>query len=333
MASRLPTFSRLLDLPENHSALVAVQDLARKTVSGHTAAQANPLYLYGPAGSGKTYLLKTLRTEILRHRSQAIIGWLSGKELGSVLFREEPIEGSPRLVDEVDLLIVEELHQLAPRWADPLAHVIDSLQARQVPLIFTSLTGPGLLPFSGRLMSRLASGLVVGVEPMLAPSRLKFLQAKAQERQLAVRQDVLAWLAEHIRGSCRQLEGVLARLDALCRLHQKPVDVATVAGHFKDELDANKPSLDRIMQQVSEYFHIPLGQLFSDRRDRHVLLPRQIGMYLARRLTALSFEEIGARFGGRDHSTVLHGCRKVAQALDHDAALAGTVHELQGAFT
>jgi chromosomal replication initiator protein len=332
MANRLMSFSRLLDLPENHSALVAVQDLAAKLGCDREAPQPNPLYLYGRAGSGKTCLSKALQVEVLRHRGQAVIGWLSAKELESLFIPNESTDGGPGLIDEVDLLIVEDLHQLPLRWADPFVGVIDSLQARQVPLVFTALMGPGFLPFSGRLTSRLLAGLVVGLEPLQAPSRLSFLQAKAQERQLAVRSDVLTWLADRMRGSCRELEGVVIRLEALCRLHRQPVDVAAVARHFNDELEANKPSIDRIMQRVSEYFQIPIGQLFSDRRDRRVLIPRQISMYLARRLTSLSFEEIGDRFGGRDHSTVLHGCRKITQALSRDTALAGVVHQLQAAL-
>src|SRR5205814_360987 len=98
-------------------------------------------------------------------------------------------------------------HQLAPRFTDSLAHLVDELKRRRVPMVFTALAGPRFLPFSGRLRSRLASGLVVGLESLQAPSRLKFLQAKAQERQLAVRSEILAWLAERLRGSGRELEG------------------------------------------------------------------------------------------------------------------------------
>jgi chromosomal replication initiator protein len=237
------------------------------------------------------------------------------------------------MVEEVDLLIVEDLHHLAPRFGDQLAHMIDGLKRRQVPLVFTGLAGPRFLPLSGGLTSRLASGLVVGLESMQGPSRLRFLQVKAQERQLAVRPEILAWLAERMRGSGRELEGVLIRLEALCRLHQYSLDLTAVARHFEEEIEANKPTLERIVQQVSDYFQLSAAQLLSSRRDRHVLVPRQIGMYLSRRLTALPLGEIGDRFGGRDHSTVLHSCRKVAEALLHDTGLAGTVQQLQAALT
>jgi chromosomal replication initiator protein len=333
MSKRLLSFARLLDLPENHSAVFAVQDLANAVTSGHQASQANPLFLHGPTGTGKTCLVKTLQAEVLRHSGRAIVSWLPAKELGPLLGPQEPEAEGRLLADDVNLFIVEDLHHLALRWADPLAEVIDRLKGRQIPIILTALMGPRFLPFPSRLISRLASGLVVGLETMQAPSRLKFLQVKAQERQLAVRLDALAWLAQRVRGSGRELEGILVRLEALSQLQALPVDVAMVARHFEEEFEANKPTFDRIMAQVSAYFQLSPAQLFSSRRDRRFLMPRHIGMYLTRRLTSLSLEEIGSRFGGRDHSTVLHGCHKVADALAHDTGLAGTVQQLEAALT
>src|SRR5438034_9162520 len=209
MSRRLLSFSRFLDLPENHSALVAVQEFAVAITSGHLASQPNPLYIHGPAGSGKTCLVKTLQAEVLRGTGKTVIRCLPAKEVDSLLRPDEAVAEGPRMVEEVDLLIVEDLHQLAPRFGDQLAHMIDGLKRRQVPLVFTGLAGPRFLPLSGGLTGRLASGLVVGLESMRGTSRLKFLQVKAQERQLAVRPEILAWLAERMRGSGRELEGVL----------------------------------------------------------------------------------------------------------------------------
>ena len=333
MSKRLLSFSRLLDLPENLSARVAVRYLADVIASDCQAVRPNPLFLHGPAGVGKTCLVKTLQAEVLRHSGQTVIGWLPAKELEALLWPQESAAGGPRLADELDLLVVEDLHHLSPRWVDRLAEVIDDLKSRNIPIVFTALMGPRFLPFSGRLISRLTSGLVVGLELMQAPSRLRFLQVKAQDRQLAVRPEVLAWLAERVRGSGRELEGILIRLEALSRVHAQPPDVAAVAPQFEEEFEANKPTFDRIMQQVSAYFKLSAAQLFSPRRDRRFLIPRQVGMYLTRRLTGLSLGEIGKRFGGRDHTTVLHGCRKVADSLTRDTSLAGTVQQLEAALT
>jgi chromosomal replication initiator protein len=325
---RLPGFPRLLDLPENHSAWVAVHDLAAGIISDQLEGRPNPLYLHGPAGVGKSCLLNGLRAETLRGAGQTVISFLAAQEVDSLLGQNQTANGH-RIVDQVDLLIIEDLHQLAPRFADQLAHIVDDLKRRRVPMVFTAPTGPRFLPFSGRLISRLVSGLVLGLESLQAPSRLKFLQWKAQQRQLAVHPDILSWLAERLRGSGRELEGALIRLEALCRLHRHSLNLAAVIKHFQEDMDANRPTLDRIVQQVSNYFRVSAAQLLSGRRDRHVLVPRQIAMYLSRRLTDLSLGEIGERFGGRDHSTVLHGCRKVSAILMNDTALAGTVLQLQ----
>jgi chromosomal replication initiator protein len=139
---------------------------------------------------------------------------------------------------------------------------------------------------------------------------------------------VLAWLAEHAGGSVRQLEGALARVEILARLHDRTPDLRLVASHFSGDTDAARPTVERITERVGAYFQLEPRQMQSRRRLRHALLPRQVGMYLARQLTPLSLKQIGAYFGGRDHSTVLHACRKVEEAMAHDAALSGAVRRL-----
>jgi chromosomal replication initiator protein len=120
----------------------------------------------------------------------------------------------------------------------------------------------------------------------------------------------------------------MKRLEALARLHGQAPDLAAVAETFRDDADAARPSVERIIERVGRYFRVEPGQLCSRQRGRNALLPRQVGMYLARALTPLSLGQIGAHFGGRDHSTVLHACRKVEQALARDTALSGAVRQL-----
>src|SRR5207245_143897 len=157
--------------------------------------------------------------------------------------------------------------------------------ARQRQLVCTATVGPGQLThLPARLVSRLSSGLVVGLEPLSAASRLAFLQDRAQRRQLAVSREVLVWLADHLNGGGRQLEGALVQLEMLARLQPYPLDVATVAAHFRQQAEATLPTVERIVHRVGGYFQIEPRQLYSSRRSRSILLPRQIGMYLARQL-------------------------------------------------
>ena len=236
-----------------------------------------------------------------------------------------------------DLFIVEDLQRLRSRQNGPLGRVtrvllqiFDHLFARQRQMVFTASVGPRDLAYlPARLVSRLACGLVVGIRPLQLAGRLALLQHKAQRRQLAVGPDVLAWVGEHVSGGGRQLEGALVQLETLARLHHRPLDVPTVANYLREMVRAHQLTVDRIAQQVGRYFRVELRHLQSRHRYRNVLLPRQIGMYLARQLTNLSLDEIGSYFGGRDHSTVLHACRKIKGALVSDIGISGAVAQLQ----
>ena len=290
--------------------------------------------LHGPAGTGKTHLVSALVTDITRQIPHLVVTILSAGDfayLGSP--DNEPADEAADTMaaaKQSDLVIVEDVQHLPARAVETVVQLCDGCLARQQQMIFTAVVGPRyLVQFPARLTSRLAAGLVVGLQPLAPASRLAFLRDRAARRQLAVSRDVLAWVAEHVGGSGRQLEGAIGRLETLVRLHDRLPDVATVAEQFRLEAEGSSPTVERIAQRVSGYFQVEPRQLQSRRRYRNALLPRQVGMYLARQLTPLSLEQIGAYFGGRDHSTVLHACRKVEQALTRDVALGGAVRQLQ----
>jgi chromosomal replication initiator protein len=316
------TFARWVLTPENRAARLAVERVAECVCSGKPRRQVNPLFLHGPAGTGKTHLVAALASDIARRCPDRVLTILPAVDACA------EASGLSSLADS-DLLVLEDVQHLPARLALALVPLLDDRLARQQQTVFTALAGPAQLnDLPGRLTSRLASGLVVGLHPLSPASRLAFLQDRVQRRQLAVGRDVLAWLAEHLSGSGRQLEGAVARLETLARLQPHMPDLAAVATYFRDEADAAQPTLERIAERVGRYFRVELRQLQSPRRHRRSLLPRQVGMYLARRLTPLSLEQIGAYFGGRDHSTVLHACHKVEQVLARDAVLSGAVRQL-----
>jgi chromosomal replication initiator protein len=247
----------------------------------------------------------------------------------SILNPADPSESAR----QSDLVVVEDLQHLPARAVETFVQLLDHMDAGEQQVVVTSLAGPSQLThrgirFPSRLTSRLARGLVVGLEPLGVASRLALLQDKAQRRQLAVGREVLAWLAQRLTGGGRQLEGALTRLETLGRLHPRPLDVATVAAYFREQAEASQITVERIAQRVSRYFRVEARHLQSQRRSRNVVLPRHVSMYLARRLTSLSLNQIGAFFGGRDHSTVLHACRKVEQALEQDLSLSGAVRQI-----
>jgi chromosomal replication initiator protein len=323
------TIARFVALPENRFALAAIQRLAEAIPSGRYRRLITPLFVHGPTGTGKTHLISALVGSLCGTVPGFTATILSAAELPAEE-RTETILEKGLAADDPDLLVVEDLQRLPRRAVPALTELLDRRFAYRLQTVVTALAAPaqlGALP--ARLLSRLTTGLVVGLEPSSSGSRLALLHEKAERRRLAVPTDVLAWLAENVSGGGRQLGAVLDRVETLSRGRSQSLTVNRVAEHFRDEAAASRPTVERITRRVSRYFRVDARQLQSPRRYSKVLVPRQVSMYLARQLTSLSLGEIGAYFG-RDHTTVLHACRKVERTFGRDPELLGAVRQLQG---
>lgn len=326
------TLSRWVSTPENRSAFLAVQRVSDSICSGRPRREIPLLFLHGPAGIGKTHLVSALASEVKERCPELVIRILPANDLRYLArsASDENTEDMDQASWHGNLLIVENLQHLRPEASETLVQMLDWCQSRQQQMVLTCSVGPRHLDrLPARLLSRLTSGLVVPMATLSASSRLIFLRDRAQRRQVPVASDVLAWLANHLGGSGRQLEGAFARLEELVRLHRCLPDLEIVQEHFRAECEASQPTVEHITERVSRYFRVERRHLQSRKRSRNALVPRQISMYLARQLTELSLEQIGAFFGGRDHSTVLHACRKIDHALTSDLTLSGAVKQLQ----
>jgi chromosomal replication initiator protein len=314
-------------LPENRAARQAVErvcDCVCNHDSPSLPGSINPLVLHGPPGTGKTRLVNDLVAEATRRLPDLFVALLPASE-----FPARDDEDDQQALRRANLVIVEDLQHLSPRSVESVVGLIDRCLARRRQMVFTAGVGPAHLNhLSVRLTSRLAQGLVVGLEAFSAASRQEYLRQRLAARRLDLSAEMIVFLARSNSGSARQLEGILTRLEQVVASLDRPLALDDLAGLFADEAAARRPSLERIVQRVGGYFRVEPRRLCSSGRSREVLLPRQISMYLARRLTDLSLEQIGAYFGGRDHSTVLHACRKVERALAHDAGLGGAVRQL-----
>lgn len=349
------TLSRFLPLAENRAAWLAIHDIAASFRTDRVRRLSSLLVVHGPSGTGKTHLATGLVNELSHGTPPLVCQHVSADELKTLL---QPEPGSPvpiplagdaqqpdAMVDmcsgpawlrearQCDYLVLEDLHHLPSRAAEAVVQLLDARQTRRLPTLITARHGPRQLALTGprfpaRLTSRLAAGLVVALEPLNSTSRLQLLEEFAQRRQLAVAPEILRWLAVHLTGGGRQLEGAVTQLDSLTKLQRQPLKLADIRPHFRAQVDALRPSVERIVAQVGGHFHVDPRELVMRRRLRAILVPRQICMYLARQLTKLSLQQIGACFGGHDHTTVLHACRKVERALANDPLLSGAVKQL-----
>ncbi len=324
----MQTFARWIALPENRLARAAADRVVDAVRAGRAARGLNPLFLHGPPGTGKSHLASALVAAVTARAPDRIVVERTATDLVP-LRAEDTADEDLAAARDADLLVVDDLHHLPERAVETFVHLLDRGLARGQQWVVSAVEGPARLTrLPGRLTSRLAGGLVVGIDPPSPESRRAALTTFAARRGLELPAAVLEWLAGRAAGSFREMEGAVARLEVLARLQGGVPPLEVLREEFRAEADARRQTVERIVQRVGRYFRVDPGQLQGPSRTRGVLVPRQVGMYLARRLTPLSLEQIGAYFGGRDHSTVLHACRKVEAALDRDVTLSGAVRQL-----
>jgi len=323
---------RFVVLPENRLAYQAIRCLAASESEGLNRRKPFPfLYLHGAPGTGKSHLVHRLVERVIGRSPDRSARCIPARDLGRLL--SERTAGGGNATPEFrscDLLVIEDVQHLPNHSAEALASLIDYRRNRHSSLVVTGGAGPALLTqLPVRLTSRLTSGLVAGLEQLSRPSRLKLARVLVEQGGLYVTDEVIDWLARRPTGGARPILGEVARLQQLSLQLPPPLDMKAV----KAEIPANQEELsspiDRVAQRVAEHFGFRLNQLKGRKRHRHLLWPRHVGMYLARQLTDSSLARIGDYFGGYDHSTVLHACRRVEQSLRDDERWASELKSLR----
>jgi chromosomal replication initiator protein len=319
-------------LPENRSAVRAVQGVARQVMRTGRASVC-PLLLHGPPGCGKSHLANAVLAAIVSGSGELTARSESAGDLARPDTAEKGSGFADRGLRSCDVLVLEDVQHLPERAADVVGELIDRRAARRRALIITASAGPATLThLPRRLTSRLAAGLVVQLEPLGAAGRRAILEAGAKAKGVRLAADALDLLAEQTAGGgVRVALGLLQNLAHVAPNYPGPLDRAAVEQVLvgTGQPTSRDGALDAIMKRVCAAFGITGKELLGASRLRPVMVPRQVAMYLAREVAKLSLPRIGTAFG-RDHTTVLHACRKVEAAMETDAVLAARVRQLRG---
>jgi len=281
----------------------------------------NPLFLYGGVGLGKTHLMHAIGNKILVNNPNAKVIYLHSERFVADMVKAlqiNAINEFKRFYRSVDALLIDDIQFFAgkERSQEEFFHTFNALLEGGQQMILTSDRYPKeITGVEERLKSRFGWGLTVTVEPPELETRVAILMKKAEEAKIDLPHEAAFFVAQRIRSNVRELEGALKRIIANAHFTGRPINVEFVKDSLKDllALQDKQVGIENIQKIVAEYFKIKMSDMLSKRRSRSVARPRQIAMALAKELTNHSLPEIGDAFGGRDHTTVLHACRKIKE--------------------
>ncbi len=289
----------------------------------------NPFFICGASGLGKTHLMHAVGNSILRNRPGARVMYLNSEryvsEMVSALQRNT-INDFKRFYRGLDALLIDDIQFFAgkDRTQEEFFHTFNALFEGGSQVILTCDRYPKEVEgLEDRLKSRFQWGLTVSVEPPELETRVAILHNKAEQSGIELPSEVSFFIAKRIRSNVRELEGALRRVIANAEFTGSPITLDFARDALRDLLavQAKVTTIENIQKTVAEYFNIRLSDLSAKTRSRSVARPRQIAMSLAKELTNKSLPEIGQAFGGRDHTTVLHGCRRIAELKEQDPAV------------
>ncbi len=334
------TFDKFVVGPTNQFAHAAARMVAESP-----ASRWNPLFIYGGVGLGKTHLLQAIGHEIHRQHPEWSISFVTCEKfvtdfIGSMMSQKRSSGGSSmeefraRYRTAPDVLLVDDIQFLSNKDSsqDEFFHTFNALHYAHKQIVLTSDKLPAELPgVEDRLRSRFTWGLIAEVETPDLETRVAILKRKAELEKVTLPDEAALYLAAHVKTNVRELEGALLRLAARASFQGQPISVE-LARDAIAKLVASAPSgltIEAVQREVAAYFDVKLHDLKGPKRHRAVAHPRMIAMYLARKLTSMSYPEIGSRFGGKDHSTVISAVRKIERLCAEDPAVRSVVNTLE----
>jgi len=311
---------------------------ASEAVATRNTVGYNPLFIHGGPGLGKTHLMQAIGHEILQRRPAARVVYLTCEKFTNEFIdavRRGDIEKFRRRYRSADVMLIDDVQFLAgkERSQEEFFHTFNTLLDGRNQVVLTSdRPASEIKSLEPRLISRFECGLTVELQPPAMETRMAILRKKSIDWKVRVDESILAFLAEKIRTNVRRLEGALMRVATYASLAGGNVTIDRIEHLLRDllrEEASRQVTIDSIQKAVAEHFDIRLADMTSRRRPASIAFPRQVAMYLSRNLTKGSLMEIGEAFGGRDHGTVIHACKKVAERLDQEPALKDTLGVLE----
>jgi len=319
------TFSNFVNGKANQLARAAALQVAE-----HPGTAYNPLFVYGGVGLGKTHLIQAIGNRVLESNPQAKIRYIHAEQYVSDVVRayqHKSFDSFKRYYHSLDLLLIDDIQFFSgkSRTQEEFFYAFNALiEARKQVIITCDSYPKEISGMEERLISRFGWGLTVAVEPPELEMRVAILLNKASQEKVMLDENVAFFIAKHIRSNVRELEGALKRVLAYSRFTGEPLSVSLAKEALKDLLAVQNRqiSIENIQKTVADYFKIKVAEMYSKKRVRSLARPRQVAMALAKELTSMSLPDIGEAFGGRDHTTVLHACRKIQELSETDADVA-----------
>ncbi|MEW6727471.1 MAG: chromosomal replication initiator protein DnaA [Bacillota bacterium] len=310
---------------------------ASQAVAEAPARAYNPLFIYGGVGLGKTHLMHAIGHYILQKSGYLRVSYVTSEKFTNELInsiRDDQTAQFRARYRSIDILLIDDIQFLAgkERTQEEFFHTFNTLYEAAKQIVVSSDRPPKEIPtLEERLRSRFEWGLITDIQPPDLETRVAILRKKAQAEAITVPDETLLYIADRIQSNIRELEGAFNRVVAFATLTNAEITSEMAAQVLKDIVPPKKPrqiNCTLIQEIVADYFRLRPDELKAKRRTRNVAFPRQVAMYLVRELTDLSLPKIGQEFGGRDHTTVLHACEKIAEELTRDQSLQDLVAAL-----
>ncbi len=306
-------------------------------VAHNPGTSYNPMFLYGGVGLGKTHLIHAIGNHLLKEKPNARIRYIHAEQYVSDVVRayqQKAFDRFKRYYHSLDLLLIDDIQFFSgkSRTQEEFFYAFEALLSNRSQVIITSDTYPKeMAGIDDRLISRFDSGLTVAIEPPELEMRVAILMKKAISEGIPMSEDVAFFVAKHLRSNVRELEGALRKILAFVRFHGREVTIEVARTALKDLLSIQNRqiSVENIQKAVADFYSIKVADMYSKKRPANIARPRQIAMFMAKELTQKSLPEIGELFGGRDHTTVLHAVRKIADERAHDSQLNHEIHVIE----